>query len=59
MAPRSARIGYDREVGVLVGIEIKAHVSVPELSGKPLAMIPSLDGGTARLLRIRVPRSVP
>jgi hypothetical protein len=35
------------------GMRLRAHAFVPKSSGKPSAMIPSLDGGTARVLRIR------
>ncbi len=49
-APRGARIGkHDREVGILLGIEIEGASICPEISGKPLAMILPLDGRAARI----------
>jgi hypothetical protein len=39
-----------REVGILLGIETEEGTSIgSEVTGKPLAMNPSLDGGSARI----------
>ena len=49
-APRGTRTGErGREVGILLGIETEGTSISSEVTGKPLAMNPSLDGGSARI----------
>jgi hypothetical protein len=49
-SPRGTRTGErGREVGILLGIETEGTRIGSEVTGKPLAMISPLDGGTARI----------
>jgi hypothetical protein len=49
-APRGTRTGErGREVGILLGIETEGTSIGSEVTGKPLAMNPPLDGGSARI----------
>jgi hypothetical protein len=53
-APRSSRIrNHDRGVGILLGLRMRVQAFAPKSSGKQLTIIPPLDGGTARVLRLR------